>query len=137
MFGKALFDRLSHAPGLFALDDMSPGLVHQLVRQSLHVVAAAPGVDDRIGIGLFLKKLLGINRKAFGEIARQCERLVECIRMQALGVALSSSHCLDAGADDVLIHILRSQRPPARLAMGAKVHALGVVRLELLHDLRP
>ena len=46
-------------------------------------------------------------------------------------------HRLDAGADDVVVHVLRRQAPAAGLAVGAQRQALGVLGIELLDDLGP
>ena len=101
------------------------------------MVAATPRVDRAGGAALLLEEELSVAGDASGEVGRQRQSLVERIRVQRLGVALRRGHGLDAGADDVAVDILRRQRPPARLAVGPQRQRLRVLRIELLHELRP
>ena len=80
---------------------------------------------------------LRVARDAGGEIGRQSERLVERIGVQRLGAALRRRHRLDAGAGDIVEHVLRGERPARRLAMRAQRQRALVLRVELLHQLRP
>ena len=58
--------------------------------------------------------------------------------MQRLRMALGRGHGLDAGADDVVVDILRRKAPAAGLAVGAQRQGLRILGRELvLHELRP
>ena len=116
---QARLDRLGHAAMLFAFDDVRPGLARQFGGQGFDVIAAAPGIDDAVGVGLLLQEQLGVARDAGGELGRQPERLVERIGVQALRLTLRGGHRFDAGAGDVVVDILRRQAPAAGLAVRA------------------
>ncbi len=116
---------------------MRRGLACQLLGEPFDIVAAAPRVDDAVGVGLLPEKVLGIDGDALREVGRQRERLVECIGVQALRLALGRGHRLDAGADDVVEHVLGGQAPAAGLTVGAERQALWVLGIERLDDLRP
>ena len=57
--------------------------------------------------------------------------------MQRLGVPLGGGHGLQAGADDVVVDVLRGQRPARGLRVGAQRQRLVVLRAGLLDQLRP
>ena len=83
---------------------------------------------------LLLEQELGVAGDPGAEVGRQRDRLVERVGVQALGMALGGGHRLDAGAADVVEHVLRGQAPAAGLAVGAQAEALGVLRLEVAHQ---
>ena len=130
-------DGLGHPAGLLDLGDVRPGPAGQVVGEPLDVVAAAPRVDHLRGAGLLLEQQLGVAGDAGGEVGGQRQRLVERVGVQALGVALGGGHRLDAGADHVVVDVLRGQRPARGLAVRAQRQRLRVLRLELLHELGP
>ena len=122
-----------------ALDflDAVPRLFRKLVSEPLDIVAAAPRVDDAGRPGLLLDEKLGVARDAGGEIRRQRERFVERVRMQGLRAAMRRREGFDAGANHVVEHVLRRERPAARLAVRAQAHGFRVFGAEVLHELRP
>ena len=52
-------------------------------------------------------------------------------------MSLGGCHRFDTGAGDVVEHVLGGERPSARLAVGAQRRRLGVLRVELGHQMRP
>ena len=84
------------------------------------VVRATPRIDGAGRTRLLLQQQLGVARYASREVGRQCERLVECVGVQRLGVSLGGGHRLDAGSSDVVKGVLRSQRPTRSLRMRAQ-----------------
>ena len=136
-FGMPGLDRLGHAAGRLDLLDVRPRLRRQLVGEPLDVVAAAPRVDHPGRARLLLEEQLGVAGDAGREVGRQRQRLVERVGVQRLGVALGRGHRLDAGAHDVVEHVLRGERPARGLAVRAQRQRLVVLRLELLDELRP
>ena len=135
--GQPGVDGLGHAAGLLDLLDVPPGPPGQVVGQLLDVGRAAPRVDDAGGAGLLLQHQLGVAGDAGGEVGRQRQRLVERVGVQRLGVPLGRRHRLDAGADDVVEHVLRGERPARGLAVGAQRQRLVALRVELLDQLGP
>ena len=133
----ARVDGLGHAAGRLDLLDVLPGPAGQVVGQPLDVGAAAPRVDDPGGAGLLLEQQLGVAGDAGGEVGRQRERLVEGVGVQRLGVALGGGHRLDAGADDVVEHVLRGQRPAGGLEWVRSDSDLGFFGSNCLTSLRP
>src|SRR5262249_1290556 len=79
----------------------------------------------------------GVAGDARGEVGRQRQRLVQRIGVQRLRAALRRRHRLDAGAGDIVEHVLGGKRPAGGLAMGAQRQRTGVARVELPHQLRP
>ena len=71
------------------------------------------------------------------KIGRQRERFVERIGVQRLRMAQHRRHRLDAGADHVVVDVLRGERPARGLAMGAQRQALVGFCAELFHEPRP
>ncbi len=116
----ARLDRGRHPAGRLDLGDVCPGPVGQVVGQSLDVVRPAPRVDDLRRARLLLQHQLGVAGDPGGEVGRQCDRLVERVGVQRLGVPLGRSHRLQAGAGDVVEHVLGGQRPARGLAMRAQ-----------------
>ena len=133
----AVVDRLRHAAVLGDLLDVRPGAAGQVVGQLLHVGRAAPRVDDPRRPRLLLQQQLGVAGDPGGEVGGQRERLVEGVGVQRLGVPLGGGHRLQAGADDVVVDVLRGQRPARGLRVRAQRQRLGVLRAGLLHQLRP
>ena len=135
--GDAGLDRLGHAAQFLDLLDVAPGFFRKLLRQPLDIERAAPRIGDARRAAFLLQHDLGVAGDARGEIGRQRQRLVERVRMQRLGVALRCRHGLDAGAADVVEHVLRGQRPARGLAVGAQRQRARILRIELLHQLGP
>jgi hypothetical protein len=93
------------------LGDVGPAPAGQLVGQPLDVVAAAPGVDHPAGARLSCCRNSWVLRRS-GPRSRSAARAPRPGRWCAgLGVALGRGHRLDAGAGDVVEHVLRGQRP--------------------------
>ena len=109
------FDRLRHATGLFDLTDVTERTGGDVVGESFDEVAAAPRVDDLGGVGLLLQEQLGVAGDACREVGRQRQCLVQGVGVQALRVALGRGHRLDAGTHDVVVDVLRGERPPRGL----------------------
>ncbi len=65
------------------------------------------------------------------------EGLVEGVGVEALRAAEHGGHGLDGGADDVVVGVLLGERHARGLTVGAQHRGLGVVRLELVHELGP
>ena len=99
---------------------MRPGLGGEVVRQPFDIVGAAPRIDDPRGAAFLLQEQLRVAGDARGEIRRQRQGFVERVGVQRLGVTLRGSHGLDVGANHVVEHILRGERPAGGLAMGAQ-----------------
>ena len=136
-FGDAVADGLRHPPVRGDLGDVCAGPLRELVGQPLHVVGATPRVDRADGAGLLLKQQLGVARDPGGEVGGQRQRLVEGIGVQRLGVPLGGGHRLDAGAGDVVERVLRGQRPPGGLRMGAQRQRFRVPGPESTDELTP
>ncbi len=105
--------------------------------QPFDVIRTAPRVDRTCGAGLLLQQQLGVAGDARREVGRQRKRLVERVGVQGLGVPLGGGHRLDAGARDVVERVLRGQRPPRGLRVGAQRQGLVVPRFELRDQLTP
>ncbi len=136
-FGDAGLDRLGHAAERFDFLDMVPGFLGEIVGQPLDVIGAAPRIDDAGRAGFLLQHDLGVARDARRIVGRQRQRLVERIGVQRLGLALGRRHRLDHGAGDVVVDVLRGERPAGGLRMRAQHQRLVALRLELLDQLRP
>ncbi len=136
-FGSDGLDRARHAAEFLDLVDVAPGPRREIVREPFDIERTAPRIDHPRGAALPLQHDLGVAGDAGGEIGRQRQRLVERVGMQRLGAALRRRHRLDAGAGDIVEHVLRGERPAGGLAMGAQRERARVLRLELLHQLRP
>ena len=108
----------------------------ELMGQPLHVIRTAPRVDRPGGAGLLLQQQLGVAGDAGREVGRQRQRLVEGVGVQRLGVPLGGGHRLDAGAGDVVERVLRGQRPPGGLRMGAQRLRFRVLGVELRRPVR-
>ena len=80
--GQAVVDGLGHAAQLLHLLDVAPGAADQLVGKGLHVVRAAPGIDDLADLGLILDVELGVAGDAGGEVGGQGDGLVHVIGIQ-------------------------------------------------------
>ena len=116
---------------------MRPSAADDLVRERLDVVRAAPRVDDLAHARLVLDVELRVARNTRREVRRQCDCLVECVRVEGLRVTECRAHRLHRRAGDVVKRILRRQRPTRGLAVRTERHRLVVLRAERLDDLRP
>ena len=83
----ARLDRGHRAAELVDLGDQRPRLVGQRVGQRLDVVAAGERIGGVGGAGLGGEDLLGAKRDRGAVLGRQRERLVERVRVQALGAS--------------------------------------------------
>jgi hypothetical protein len=135
--GQALLDGLRHAAQRFHLLDVCPGARGDVVREALHVVAAAPRVDDARGAALELQIQLRVARDAGAEVRGQRDGLVQRVGVQRLRVALRGGHGLDAGARHVVVDVLRGEAPAGGLAVRAQREALLALGLEALDDVGP
>ena len=130
-------DGLGHAAHRLDLLDVRPGLLGQILRQPLDEIAAAPWVDHIGCAGFLLQEQLRVARDAGREVGGQRQRLVQRVGVQRLRAALGRRHRLDAGACDVVEHVLRGKAPAAGLRMGAQVERAFVLRVEALDELGP
>ena len=136
--GDALLDSLGHAASGLDFLDVGQRLLGQVVGQALDVIAAAPGVGDAGRAALHLQEQLGVARDARREVGRQGQGLVQGVGVQALGLAVHGRHGFDAGARDVVEHVLGRQRPTAGLAVRTQRERAIVLRIELaLHQAGP
>ena len=126
-----------HAARLLDLGDVSPRPASQVVGEPLDVERPAPRVDHLRGARLLLEQELRVARDAGREVGGQRQRLVQGVGVQALRVALGGGHGLDARADDVVVDVLRGERPARGLRVRAQRQRLRVLRRELVHQLRP
>ena len=116
---------------------MRPGPADDLVGEGLHIVGAAPGIDDLADAGLVLNVELGIAGNAGGEVRRQGDGLIQRIGVQGLGMTQSRPHGLHGGAGNIVEGILGRKGPAGSLAVGAERHGLGILCPEGLDDLGP
>ena len=113
---------------------MGLGLADQVVGEALDVVATAPRIDGAGGSGLLLYEQLGVAGDASGEVGRKRDRLVQRVGVQRLRAAVRGRQRLDAGAGDVVEHVLGGEAPAAGLAVRAQRERLGILRGELALD---
>ena len=106
-----LFDRRRHAAQAFDLLDMAERLGREVVGEFFHEGRAAPGVDQPGRAGFALEDELGVAGDPRRMVGRQRQRLVEGVGVQRLRVALRRGHRLDHRAHDVVVGVLRRQRP--------------------------
>ena len=131
-FGPSGSDRLGHSAHLLHLFDYALGFVVHLIGERLHHEGSRPGIDD-FGYGrFFLQNDLRVASDARGEQRRKRQRLVERVGVQRLGAAKHGRHGLHSRPDDVVVGILRRQRPSRRLAMRPQHQRLGALRIKLL-----
>ena len=116
----AFLDGLAHAPEFLDLVDMLQRLGGKIVGQALDIVGAAPGVDGLAGAAFLLQEELRIARDTRGEIRRQGQRFVEAVGVQRLGLPADRRDGFKAGADDIVVDVLRRQRPAGGLRVGAQ-----------------
>ena len=117
---QAGLDGARHAAEFLDFLDVAPGLFGKIVGEPLDIERAAPRIDRARGAALALQDDLRVAGDAGGKIGRQRQRLVERVGVQRLRAALRRRHRLDAGARDVVEHVLRGERPAGGLAMGAQ-----------------
>ena len=119
--GMPGLDRLGHAAELLRPPRCGPGRVGELVGERLDVVAAAQRVDRPWWCRSPLRGTAGCcgrcgREKSVGSPSASSKR----VGVQALGVARRRGHRLDAGADHVVVGVLRGERPARGLAVGAQ-----------------
>ncbi len=135
--GQAGLDGLGHATELLDLLDVLPCAVGDLIGERLHIVRAGPGIDLLGNHGLLLDVYLGIAGDARREVGGQRDGLVEGVGVQTLGMAQGGAHSLDAGTADIVEGVLLGERPAGGLRVGAQGQRLGILGVELLHNLGP
>ena len=108
------------------------------MRKPFDIIAAAEQVDGLAGAGFLLQQDLSVARDAGGEVRRQGKRLVEAVGVQALRLPARRRDSLKAGADDVVVHVLRRQAPAGGLRMRPQAERFVRFRREVfLHQLGP
>ena len=101
----------------------------KLVGQPLDIIAAAPEVDDARGARFVLDEKLRIARNPSGKIGGQRDRFVKRVGVQRLRCRHASPpEPRSQVRDDVVEHVLRRQRPAARLAVRARAQRLRTLR---------
>src|SRR5699024_5546125 len=98
-----------HTTHAFDFLDQGPTFMNQFVCQRFHVIRTCPRVDFLTDLRFFLDINLGITGDTCREVCRQCDSFVQCIRMQRLCVAQSSSHSLDTSTANVVERVLFCQ----------------------------
>ena len=135
--GHPGLDGACHAALLLDFADQLPGAVGDLLRQRLHQVGAAPGIDRVGDAGFLLDDQLRVARDAGRELRRQRDGLVERVGVQRLRAAEDRRHGLDRGAHHVVVRILLGERPARGLAVRAQHLRLRALRVEAVDDPRP
>ena len=107
------------------------------LRQRFDVVRTCPRVNLAADVGLLLNVDLRVTRNTRREVGRQGDRLVEGVGVQRLGVSQCGAHGLDGRTGHVVERVLLGERPARSLRVGAQGQRLGVLGIELLHDLGP
>ncbi len=118
--GPSARDRPGHAAHRLDFLDDRPRLVGHVLRQALHQVRAAPGIDRVADVRFLLDQELRVARDPGREVGGQRDRLVERVRVQRLRAAEHRGQRLDRGAHDVVVGVLLGQRPAGGLAMRAQ-----------------
>ena len=136
-FRNALLNGCRHATQFLDFLNMAERTRRQIMRQFFNEIAAAPRVDDFGGVAFHLQHKLRVARDTRREIGRQGQRFVKTVCVQRLRMPLCRAHCLNAGAHDVVVNILRCQAPTRGLTMGAQSQRFRVLRAQALHELRP
>ena len=113
-------DRARHAAELFDFANVAPGPRREMSGEPLDEKCAVPWIDDTRRAAFLLQHDLGIARDTGRKVSRQRQRLIQRVGVQRLRAALRCRHCLNAGAHDVVEHVLRRERPARRLAMSAQ-----------------
>ena len=114
-FRQAFLDGLGHAAHLFDFGDVGEGLFGKVVRQAFDIVGAAPHIDCLARAAFLLQEELRVAADPGGEVGWQGEGLIEAVRVQRLGLAARGCNGLKAGADDIVVDILRGQGPAGSL----------------------
>ncbi len=110
----------------------------ELVRQRLDEVGASERIGRVGGAALVREHLLRAEGDPGRMLRRERERLVEAVRVQALGAAAGRRERLDRDPDDVVLRLLRGQRRAAGLGVEAERERLRVRRAEAVaHQRRP
>ena len=107
--GQAFLDGLAHAAHLLDFGDMSERLFGKVMRQAFDIVGPAPHIDRLARAAFLLQEELRVAADPGGEIRRQGKRLVEAVCVQRLGLAAGGRDGLKAGADDIVVDVLRGQ----------------------------
>src|SRR5205807_457584 len=114
------------------------GFALEAVRFALDEVRTTERIDCINDASLVGQNLLRTKCDLYGLLAGKCERLVHRIRVQRLRAAEHRRHCLEGGADDVVLRLLRGERTSRRLRMKAKCkRASGFCAVLRLHATRP
>jgi len=119
------------------LVDVRTRALREIVRELLDVIAAAPRVHRTRRPRFELQLELGVARDSCGEVSGKRERLVERVGVEALRMTLRRGHRLDRSTNDVVVDVLRSERPSGGLTVRPQREALVVLRRKLRHELGP
>ena len=92
----------------------------KVMRQAFDIVRAAPRIDGLAGPSFLLQHDLSVARNTSGKIGRQGERFIKTVRVQRLGLSARRRDAFKAGADNIIVNILRGERPTRGLTMGAQ-----------------
>ncbi len=106
-----------------------------VVRELLEVVRAAERVDRVHDPGLVRDHLLRAQREPHRVLGRERERLVERVRVQALGSPEHGRERLECRTHDVHLGLLRGQRDPCRLRVEAHEQRALATRAEAVAEL--
>ena len=104
--GHARLDGFRHATERLDFLHELPRLVGDAVGERLDVVAAAQWVDDVGDARLLGEDELRVARDARRELARERDRFVERVGVQALRATEHGGERLDRGADDVVVRVV-------------------------------
>ena len=118
--GHARLDGFGHATERLDFLHELPRLVGETVRERFDVVAATERIDDVGDSRLLGEDELRVARDTRRELARQRDRLVEGVRVQALRTTEHGGERLDGGADDVVVRVVLGERHAGRLAVRAQ-----------------
>ena len=134
---QTCFDSLCHTAEFLDFLDVLPCAVCDFVGKGFYIVAAAPRVDGACNLCFLLDINLGVTGNTCREIGRKRDGFVECVGMEALGMAESGAHSFDTGTTYIVERILFGERPARRLRVCAKRKRFGVLGVELLYNLCP
>ena len=133
-----LLDRCDRAAELVdVLDQLQRALLELVVSASMKKEPPS-GSAVSVAPPLVREHLLRPERDPGGVLGRERERLVEAVRMQALGAAAGRRERLDRDPDDVVLGLLRGEGRTAGLGVEAERERLRVRGAEAVaHQRRP
>ena len=120
-----------------ACDQLGRALL-EIRRERLDVVRAAERIGRIGGAGLVHQDLLRAQCDRRRVLARECERLVEAVRVERLRAATDGRECLHGNSDDVVLGLLGGEGRAAGLRVEAqRLRLRGRGAEAVAHDLRP